>query len=106
MCGRSCTGKDSIVKAIQEQHKFNRVVTFTTRDKRPNETNDIDYHFITKEEFDNSLKWYAKHPDELQLIYRKVLDKSVDFQYVWSFLLFQYILLHEMPPMSHLAPRK
>ena len=38
-------------------------------------------HHTTKEEFDNSLKWYAKHPDELQLIYRKVLDKSVDFQY-------------------------
>ena len=56
MCGRSCTGKDSIVKAIQEQHKFNRVVTFTTRDKRPNETNDIDYHFITKEEFDKKVE--------------------------------------------------
>ena len=56
VCGRSCTGKDSIVKAIQEQHKFNRVVTFTTRDKRPNETNDIDYHFITKEEFDKKVE--------------------------------------------------
>ena len=56
MCGRSCTGKDSIVKAIQEQHKFNRVVTFTTRDKRPNEINDIDYHFIAKEEFNKKIE--------------------------------------------------
>ena len=56
MCGKSCVGKDSIVKAIQEQHNFNKVVTYTTRDKRPNETNGIDYHFITQEEFDKKVE--------------------------------------------------
>ena len=56
VCGRSCTGKDSITKAIQENHHFNKVVTYTTRDKRPNETNGIDYHFITQEEFDKKVE--------------------------------------------------
>lgn len=35
---------------------------------------------ISKETFDNSLKWYASHPDEFQLVYRSVLDKTNDFQ--------------------------
>lgn len=56
VCGRSCTGKDSIVKAIQKGHHFNKVVTYTTRDKRQNETNGIDYHFITQEEFDKKVE--------------------------------------------------
>ena len=37
---------------------------------------------------------YGMPPIHIDILYHS--EKSVDFQYVWSFLLFQYILLHEM----------
>jgi len=48
----SGSGKTSIVKFLLEQHlplKFS--VSATTRPKRPNEQENVDYFFLTKEQF-------------------------------------------------------
>lgn len=50
--GPSGVGKDAALKRMRElNHEFYFLVTNTTRPKRDNETDHVDYHFITKERF-------------------------------------------------------
>lgn len=50
--GPSGVGKDTVVQRMQERGlPFYFVITATTRPKRDNETNGVDYFFVTKEEF-------------------------------------------------------
>lgn len=55
LVGRSCSGKDSIIKELVEKYDYKRLITYTTRPLRNNEINDVTYHFISTEEF---LKMY------------------------------------------------
>lgn len=50
LTGRSCSGKDTIATEL-EKSGFHRIITYTTRHMRSNEIKDIDYHFISVEEF-------------------------------------------------------
>jgi len=56
LCGPSATGKTEIAKMLNAKYGIKKVVTTTTRPIRVNETNDVDYHFITKEKFEELLK--------------------------------------------------
>lgn len=50
--GPSGVGKDTVVKTLLRTHPaINKTVSVTTRSKRSNETEGVDYHFITKEQF-------------------------------------------------------
>ena len=49
-CGECATGKSSVEIALQK--KFNRVISYTTREKRSNEEEGKDYFFVTDEEFE------------------------------------------------------
>ena len=50
--GPSGVGKDAALRRMHELHyPFHFLVTNTTRPKRENEIDDVDYHFITKEQF-------------------------------------------------------
>jgi guanylate kinase len=50
--GPSGVGKDAALKRMRElNYPFHFLVTNTTRPKRPDETDDKDYHFITQEQF-------------------------------------------------------
>lgn len=51
LVGASASGKTEIAKLIIKNHGFEKMVTTTTRPMRVGEVNDIDYHFLTKEEF-------------------------------------------------------
>lgn len=53
-CGECATGKSSVEIALQK--KINRVVSYTTRPKRSNEVDGVDYHFIADEEFEKMSK--------------------------------------------------
>jgi len=48
--GDSCSGKTTIERELVK-HGYNRIISYTTRPIRTCETNHIDYHFITEEEF-------------------------------------------------------
>ena len=50
LMGVSCSGKDTITKELQDMG-YRRIVTYTTRNPRPNEVDGVDYHFVTKEQF-------------------------------------------------------
>ena len=54
ICGKSGTGKSSIVKEMQKLG-YKKVITDTTRPPRVGEENGVDYYFDTNEEFDEIL---------------------------------------------------
>lgn len=47
--GPSGSGKTTIMRNVMQ----NEIVSFTTRAKRPGEVDDVDYHFITEEQFND-----------------------------------------------------
>lgn len=51
LIGPSASGKTEIAKALIKDFNFEKFVTTTTRKMRLGETQDVDYHFISKEEF-------------------------------------------------------
>jgi guanylate kinase len=54
--GPSGVGKDVTLKRMKEKDSaFHFLVTNTTRPKRPSEVEDVDYHFVTPEEFNRKL---------------------------------------------------
>ncbi|MGB9429707.1 MAG: guanylate kinase [Gammaproteobacteria bacterium] len=52
----SGAGKTSLVRELLRSHLNLRFsISYTTRPKRPNETHDRDYHFVSQKEFDRML---------------------------------------------------
>lgn len=49
--GKSGSGKDTIAKKVAEKLNIKKIITNTTREKRPGEIDGINYHYKTKEEF-------------------------------------------------------
>ena len=52
--GDSCAGKTSIERELCNRG-YNRIISYTTRPIRNSETQDIDYHFITEDQFNEML---------------------------------------------------
>lgn len=50
--GKSASGKTTLVDTLVKKYGYNKVVTYTTRPKRPGETEGKDYYFVSKNEFD------------------------------------------------------
>lgn len=48
--GRSGSGKSSVERSL-EKLGFNRIISYTTREKRVGEVDGVDYNFISKEQF-------------------------------------------------------
>lgn len=55
LVGKSCSGKDSVVKILNSMG-YTRVATCTTRPMRMGEVDGIDYYFITQSEFMNMIE--------------------------------------------------
>ena len=51
ICGKSASGKDTVIKEMTKRG-WRRVVTWTTRPRRLGEVDNVDYHFVTDDEFD------------------------------------------------------
>jgi guanylate kinase len=51
--GPSLSGKTEFTKILQKEFDYNAVVSVTTRPRRSAETNNVDYYFITPEEYSN-----------------------------------------------------
>ena len=56
-CGPSGSGKTTIVRHLLQQHPHLQFsISATTRARRPNETDGIDYHFITVDDFKEKIE--------------------------------------------------
>lgn len=51
LLGKTCSGKDAIAKELVMKHGFYRIATTTSRPMRKGEKQDVDYHFVTEDEF-------------------------------------------------------
>lgn len=51
LVGKTCSGKDSIVKELVKKHNYKRIITYSTRPMRKGEKQDITYHFISEDNF-------------------------------------------------------
>ncbi len=51
LIGASASGKTEIAKTLIKDYGFEKMVTTTTRKKRIDEVQDVDYHFITLKKF-------------------------------------------------------
>lgn len=56
LVGESASGKSSIEKYLVENYGYNKVISYTTRQPRPNEVDGVDYHFIDVDKFLNLKK--------------------------------------------------
>lgn len=54
--GPSASGKTEIVNNLIAKYSMKKMVTYTTRFKRPGEVNGVDYHFISLEEFKRKIE--------------------------------------------------
>ena len=52
LSGPSGSGKTTICKQLMENSRIRRSISYTTRERRENEKEGIDYHFIEKSEFE------------------------------------------------------
>lgn len=62
LIGESASGKSTIEKELVKRG-FNKIISYTTRPIRKDETDGIDYHYISKEEFLSKLhsKFFAEY---------------------------------------------
>lgn len=51
LTGPSASGKTATCLYLQAHYGIKKVITHTTREMRKGEVNDVDYHFVTREEF-------------------------------------------------------
>ena len=51
LIGASASGKTEIAKELIKNYNMKKMITYTTREKRENEINGIDYHFINEKDF-------------------------------------------------------
>lgn len=84
LSGTSGVGKDAVLTKLKESDfPLIYIVTVTTRKKRPKERNNIDYHFISKDEFqglidNNELLEWAKVYDNWYGVPKQPVKQALD----------------------------
>lgn len=85
LSGPSGVGKGTVRKAIfdQDDNKFLYSISMTTRKMREGEVDGVDYHFVSKEEFENEISTggmleYAKYVDNYYGTPLKYVNKMLD----------------------------
>ena len=53
LIGESASGKSSVARYLVNNFGFNNIITYTTREPREGEVDGIDYHFVSKLQFEN-----------------------------------------------------
>lgn len=64
LIGESASGKTTLAnKFIEKYPEYNKIVTYTTRPKRADEIDGVDYHFISDEKFDELVEqgYFVEH---------------------------------------------
>ncbi len=124
LTGPSGTGKDAVLARMKElDYPLQYIVTVTTRPKRSNERDNVDYHFVSRESFQkmiehgNLLEWanvYGNRYGVPKQAVKEALEKrqdtivKVDIQGATTIrkLLPQAVLIFLVPPsMPELATR-
>ncbi len=56
LIGKTTSGKTTVANELCKNHGYKRIITYTTRPMRENEVQDVDYHFISDEQFNKMVE--------------------------------------------------
>lgn len=90
LTGKTASGKDTIKNALLEKFPhLKKVVTTTSRPPRDGETNGMDYHFVTRAEFEKKIESgeFAEHVEYGGNLYgteRKELEQALNQDLIWK----------------------
>lgn len=56
LVGKTASGKTTVANELCKHHGYKRIITYTTRPMRENEVQDVDYHFISDEQFNKMVE--------------------------------------------------
>lgn len=56
LVGKTASGKTTVANELCKNHYYKRIITYTTRPMRENEVQDVDYHFISDEQFNRMVE--------------------------------------------------
>lgn len=56
LVGKTASGKTTVANELCKNHGYKRIITYTTRPMRENEEQDVDYHFISDEQFNEMVE--------------------------------------------------
>ena len=56
LVGKTASGKTTVANELCKNHGYKRIITYTTRPMRVNEVQDVDYHFISDEQFNRMVE--------------------------------------------------
>ena len=56
LMGMSAVGKDSVRRVLERDYGYSNIVSYTSRGMRVGEEDGIDYHFVSKKEFEDMIK--------------------------------------------------
>ena len=56
LVGKTASGKTTVANELCKHHEYKRIITYTTRPMRENEVQDVDYHFISDEQFNKMVE--------------------------------------------------
>ena len=89
LTGKTASGKDTIKEALLSKYPdLKKVITTTSRAPRDGEINDVDYHFLTKEEFEQKVKSgefaeYVEYGGNLYGTYKRELEQTLSSDVLW-----------------------
>jgi guanylate kinase len=79
--GPSGAGEDSVIDGLAKLTRINRIITTTTRDMRPGESDGNPYYFISKESFEQKIaqgemiEWAKQYNGNLYGVTRSELER-------------------------------
>ena len=56
LVGKTASGKTTVANELCKYHGYKSIITYTTRPMRENEIQDVDYHFISDEQFNKMVE--------------------------------------------------
>ena len=82
--GESASGKSTLQKMlISNNPKYKKIVTYTTRPKRKDEKDGVDYHFISEDKFEKLVKkgFFVEHAKYRDWSYGTAKQDCLDAEY-------------------------
>ena len=89
LTGKTASGKDTIKNLLSKQYPgLNKLITTTSRTKRPGEIDGRDHYFLTRKEFENKIAKgifaeYVEYGGNLYGTQKTELEKALKNDTIW-----------------------
>lgn len=90
LTGKTASGKDTIkFQLLKNYPNLKKVLTTTSRAPRDGEQKEVDYHFLSREEFEDKIRSdefaeYVEYGGNLYGTYKKELEQALNSDILWK----------------------